>query len=116
MRTSAPKPLPVRFNAVSMTTPAGVPGTGAAAAPGQDRSGRRVLLVILVAGALVRLGLWAWFHDVGVRIADEKDYNTLATVLVDHGEFAFSPGTPTSLRPPLYPAVVAGIYRVAGVE
>ena len=76
----------------------------------------RALLVILVAGAVFRLALWAWFRDVPPHIWDEKDYNALATNLVRHGEFGFSPGSPVSIRPPLYPALVAGVYRLFGVD
>lgn len=74
------------------------------------------LLVILVVGAVVRLSLWGWFQDLPIQIHDEKDYNLLAKNIVDYGEFCFIPGTPTSLRPPLYPAMVAGVYALCGVE
>src|SRR5262245_26684557 len=77
---------------------------------------RNPLVLILVTGALLRLGLWAWFANEPIHIWDEKDYNPLAINLVEHGEFAFTPGTPTSLRPPLYPALVAGVYRLFGLE
>jgi len=41
----------------------------------------------------------------------------LATNLVRHGEFTFVPGeTASSMRPPLYPALVAGVYALFGVE
>src|SRR5262249_52828387 len=54
--------------------------------------------------------------DVPLDVWDERDYNQLATSLVERGEFAFEPGKPLSMRPPLYPAVVAGMYRLAGME
>jgi 4-amino-4-deoxy-L-arabinose transferase-like glycosyltransferase len=75
-----------------------------------------VLLVILGLGLAVRLGLWAWFAPLAPRVADEWDYNRLACNLVQYGEYSFEPGRPDSLRPPLYPAVVAGVYQVFGVE
>jgi 4-amino-4-deoxy-L-arabinose transferase-like glycosyltransferase len=74
------------------------------------------LLMIVLAGALVRAGLWTWFQTVPIAIWDEKDYNVLATNLVEHGQFAFVPGTLTALRPPLYPVMVACVYGVFGVE
>ena len=80
--------------------------------PGQWR---RPLAWILLAGAIVRLALWAWFSDVPIAIDDERDYHTIAATLATHGEFAFVPGVPTSLRPPLYPALVAVLYRLFGV-
>jgi 4-amino-4-deoxy-L-arabinose transferase-like glycosyltransferase len=74
------------------------------------------LVIILVLGALVRLALLAWFADVPLSIWDERDYNAIAVNLVEHGEFAFDSGSPTSLRPPLYPAMVAGVYWLFGLE
>jgi 4-amino-4-deoxy-L-arabinose transferase-like glycosyltransferase len=75
----------------------------------------RPLLVILLAGACVRVALWLAFDGLELH-DDERDYNSLAVNLVLHGEFAHEPGQSTSIRPPLYPAFVAGIYWLAGVE
>jgi 4-amino-4-deoxy-L-arabinose transferase-like glycosyltransferase len=75
----------------------------------------RGLLALVLAAVLVRVALLVWFGNLPIRIWDEKDYDTLARSLATRGEYAFTPGVPTSLRPPLYPALVAGIYRVAGV-
>lgn len=75
-----------------------------------------VLLLILVAGAAVRYGAWTWFAGQSLHIEDEQDYNRLACNLIQHGEFALTPGQPTSLRPPLYPALVAAVYRLFGME
>jgi 4-amino-4-deoxy-L-arabinose transferase-like glycosyltransferase len=82
--------------------------------------GRRpaaALALILLAGVAVRLLLWHGFGHEPLHITDEQDYDTLARNLVEHGELTFNPGgTPTSLRPPLYPALVAAVYRLAGAE
>lgn len=75
-----------------------------------------VLLLILLAGAAVRYGLWTWFAGQTPHIEDEQDYNRLACNLVQYGEFGFEQGRPTSLRPPLYPVLVAGVYRLFGLE
>ena len=87
------------------------PGGRYAMSPGA----RSPLLWILIGAAVVRLLLWAWFWDRPIRIEDEQDYHTIATNLVTRGEYALVEGTPTSLRPPLYPALLAGAYRVFGV-
>ncbi len=80
------------------------------------RRPRTVLLAILAAGAAARLALWWAVGTEPIHIWDERDYDTLARNLVATGEFTFTPGgTPTSLRPPLYPALVAGVYQLAGV-
>src|SRR6516162_7723954 len=81
------------------------PSTGAA----QPLTRLWPLVVIVGLGALVRLVLW-WGSSGLQPQNDELDYTTLAANLAGHGEFALSAGMPTSLRPPLYPAVVAGVY------
>jgi 4-amino-4-deoxy-L-arabinose transferase-like glycosyltransferase len=74
------------------------------------------LLGLLLAAAVVRLGLWWWFQGVPIHIVDEADYSTLGINLARSGRFAFYPDALTSLRPPLYPALVAGVYAVLGEE
>lgn len=73
------------------------------------------LLLILLAGAGLRITLWPVVRDMPIHIFDEHDYDALGRTLAATGEYAFEPGgQPTSLRPPLYPALVAAVYRVAG--
>jgi 4-amino-4-deoxy-L-arabinose transferase-like glycosyltransferase len=74
------------------------------------------LILILTAGAVLRLALWVWFDGRPLNIVDEQEYNAIARNLAEHGEFAFQLGQPTAIRPPLYPAAVAGIYRLFGVD
>jgi 4-amino-4-deoxy-L-arabinose transferase-like glycosyltransferase len=73
------------------------------------------LVVIVGLGALLRLALWWWSSGL-LPQNDELDYTVLAANLAGHGEFALTPGVPTSLRPPLYPALVAGVYRLFGID
>jgi 4-amino-4-deoxy-L-arabinose transferase-like glycosyltransferase len=79
-------------------------------------SGARPLVWIVVSGVLVRVLLLVWFHGLGLSIGDEHDYDRIAKNLVRSGEFAFSLGQRTSLRPPLYPAFVAAFYALFGEE
>ena len=73
------------------------------------------LLTLLIAGCLARV-LVVWMTaDVPARIADEHHYIELATSLVDGRGFAFAAG-PTSLRPPLYPFLVASTWEIAGTR
>jgi 4-amino-4-deoxy-L-arabinose transferase-like glycosyltransferase len=84
-----------------------------------ERSVARHLLIlggILLVGVVLRIVLLFWFQDLPPRIVDEQSYNQVAVNLVNHGEFSSEPGIPTSLRPPLYPAILAGVYSVFGVE
>lgn len=76
----------------------------------------RTLGWILLAGLLVRVGLWAWFLGEPLSVHDERDYNTLAVHLVQQGKYSLDGEHLTSIRPPLYPLFLAGVYRVAGLE
>jgi 4-amino-4-deoxy-L-arabinose transferase-like glycosyltransferase len=77
--------------------------------------GRRALQVSLALGLLVRLAVFWHTPTLGTEIADEQHYVQLATnVLQGHG-FAWGPGQPTSIRPPLYPGLLAAIFSVTGV-
>ncbi len=71
------------------------------------------MLAIALALRLAVAG-WLCWHGHELYVWDERDYDTLALNLVRHRQFAFVPGEPTSLRPPLYPAALAAIYSVAG--
>ncbi len=95
------------------TTP---PLTDAAAAPALARGEFVRLGGVLLVGLIVRLLLLWRFADVGLAIHDERDYDQIAVSLATRGEYGFAPGQLTSIRPPLYPAFLASIYRVAGVQ
>jgi 4-amino-4-deoxy-L-arabinose transferase-like glycosyltransferase len=70
---------------------------------------------LLAAALAVRVVIWLALEPVGL-FGDERDYNALAVGLVLRHEYASQPGVPTSLRPPLYPFFLAGVYSLAGVE
>jgi len=75
---------------------------------------RRGLLLVLglaLAVRLVALGV-AWGMEP--RIGDEQHYQAIATNLV-HGEGFSQWGAPTSMRPPLYPFLIAAIWTATGV-
>jgi len=71
---------------------------------------------ILAVGLIIRLGILWHTRDLGTPVVDEQHYRLLAGSLLAGEGFAFTPGQPTSLRPPLYPALVAAIWRVAGAD
>jgi 4-amino-4-deoxy-L-arabinose transferase-like glycosyltransferase len=62
----------------------------------------------------MRLAVFWHTPALGPEIEDEKHYVQLATNIYDGNGFAWGPGQPTSIRPPLYPGLVAGIFSVAG--
>src|SRR4029079_5756010 len=79
-----------------------------------DRS-RTLLVVALGLGLLVRLAILFNVGTLPARIADETHYLRLADNIAAGNGFAWGPGNPTSIRPPVYPAMLAGIWRIAGV-
>jgi 4-amino-4-deoxy-L-arabinose transferase-like glycosyltransferase len=74
----------------------------------------RWIVILFIAGALVRVALLQRTADMGLQITDEQDYARLAHSLLRGNGFADETGRPTSSRPPLYPMVVAGAWWVLG--
>jgi 4-amino-4-deoxy-L-arabinose transferase-like glycosyltransferase len=74
----------------------------------------RLLTAAFLVGAIIRLLLLFYTTGLEPKIADEKQYLQLASSILHGHGFAWSTGEATSLRPPLYPALVAGIWTVAG--
>ena len=80
------------------------------------RGTRRVLLATLVVGVVVRLALLLAVRQVGILMVDERDYVQLAASIKGGHGFAFEVGRPTSMRPPLYPALVAALWSATGTQ
>lgn len=75
-----------------------------------------MLAAILALGVVVRVCLFvAWGSWSPLLNSDAEDYHGLANRLVTTGAYSNERGQRISLRPPLYPAINAIIYRVAGV-
>jgi 4-amino-4-deoxy-L-arabinose transferase-like glycosyltransferase len=77
-------------------------------------NGRRVLWVALAVGLVVRLAILWHTPTLGTDIVDEQHYSQLGESILAGDGFARVVGHPTSLRPPLYPALLASIWSVAG--
>lgn len=83
---------------------------------GSRSRGMSAIAWILLLGAGIRLLFWIGLRSEPLHIWDERDYDVLAQNLVRYGEFTYNPGgTPTSLRPPLYSAILAAVYSVFGI-
>jgi 4-amino-4-deoxy-L-arabinose transferase-like glycosyltransferase len=78
------------------------------------RIGPRMLLALLVLGLLVRVAVLSQTSSLGTPVTDEQHYSALAQNIVAGNGYASSPGAPTSIRPPLYPALLASIWRPFG--
>ena len=74
------------------------------------------LLIACLAFAL-RLAYLAWFVGPDYRPEfDAREYNDIAVSLATGRGFALADGTPTAIRPPLFPLLLAGVYRMAGTD
>ena len=78
------------------------------------RTSPRWFIAALGLGLLIRLVILTQTTGLGARIADEQQYRQIAHQLLDGNGFAFGPDRPTSLRPPLYPAVLASTWWLTG--
>jgi 4-amino-4-deoxy-L-arabinose transferase-like glycosyltransferase len=76
-------------------------------------SPRQRLGIILAAALVLRLAILAMTTQLSLKIVDEQHYHVLATSMVEGRGMASASG-PTSLRPPVYPALVAGLWSVSG--
>ncbi len=78
------------------------------------RSG--VVVGVFTLGLLGRLALLYVTRDTTLMIVDERHYQQLAHNLLHGYGFAWNPGGLTSIRPPLYPLFLMGVWSLAGVE
>jgi 4-amino-4-deoxy-L-arabinose transferase-like glycosyltransferase len=92
-------------------TPLAHTDDAASPAPAPRGIDRRLLWLLAVA-ALVRLAFFLPFQDLPLKM-DEIQYQELAVNLVEGRGFALN-GKLTSWRPPLYSAMLAGLYAVTG--
>lgn len=74
----------------------------------------RALLAVGAASLAIRLAVLVLWPPAAPTIADAVDYDRLARRMLAEGDFAAESGRPISLRPPLYPLAVAGVYALCG--
>lgn len=78
----------------------------------------RALLVIIIMLA-VALRAMFWLEVVGPAAplrGDEIDYDAIARSLASGHGFSLIADKPTASRPPLYPILLAGVYRISGAR
>jgi len=74
---------------------------------------RRVLFVAFVLGVAVRVAILANTRALGTKIVDEQHYSQIAQNIAGGNGFAWGPGEPTSIRPPLYPGLLAAVWTAS---
>src|SRR5262245_49890481 len=80
----------------------------------REARSRRVLWAALAIGLLVRIVLWWKVASVDTQIVDEQHYRQIAENLIAGNGFAWGPGRLTSMRPPLYPGLLALTWSLVG--
>ncbi len=81
--------------------------------PGNRPVSARAWLVLAIGAVAIRIALVRLVWDASPQIVDERHYLELATSLADGRGLAWANGTPTSMRPPLYPTFVAAVWWLA---
>lgn len=79
------------------------------------KSSYSILLLIFLCAFLVRLVAIFSFPSPIVA-ADAVEYSEIAQSIAEGKGYALKDGTPTALRPPLYPVFLAGIYYLLGTN
>jgi 4-amino-4-deoxy-L-arabinose transferase-like glycosyltransferase len=87
-----------------------------AAEPRTASRGGRWFWLLLAAGLVLRIVILTQTSGLGTPIVDEQHYRRLGSNILAGYGFAMEPGTPTSIRPPLYPALLAATWFVTGSE
>lgn len=81
------------------------------------QAARHPLTWIILGGVLVRVILWvAWLDWSPIVNDDARDYQGLAARLLTSGAYSSESGVLISLRPPLYPMLVAATYQFVGMN
>jgi 4-amino-4-deoxy-L-arabinose transferase-like glycosyltransferase len=74
---------------------------------------RRALLIAFGVGLAIRVAILANTGGLATKIVDEQQYSQIARSLVAGDGFAWGPARPTSIRPPLYPGLLAGVWAIS---
>jgi len=73
----------------------------------------RALAIAFVIGLAIRVAILANTGSLTTKIVDEQQYSQIARSIVAGHGFAWGPGQPTSIRPPLYPALLAVVWGIS---
>ena len=65
-------------------------------------------------GLVIRLVVLIAVVDLPATIMDEQHYARIAMSVMAGDGFAWGPGSPTSIRPPLYPGALAALWTAVG--
>src|SRR5262245_4884246 len=80
----------------------------------RDLRASRFFRWALILGLAVRVVIFLNTSGLDTKIVDEQQYSTIASNVFAGEGFGWGPGDLTSIRPPLYPALVAATWTVFG--
>ncbi len=72
------------------------------------------LWACFVIGLVIRLAVFTQTAQLTPKIVDEQQYTQIAENIRAGNGFAWAPGQPTSIRPPLYPGMLAATWSALG--
>jgi 4-amino-4-deoxy-L-arabinose transferase-like glycosyltransferase len=75
---------------------------------------RKWLALAFVIGIVARVAILTQTRELTAKVADEQHYRQIAENLSIGRGFALAAGHPTSIRPPLYPVTLAGVFAASG--
>ena len=81
-----------------------------------DRPKYLILYLIGILLLAIAVRAYAVVSHPAVPVGDAADYHGLATRLVEGRGYVNAAGRPTAWRPPAYPLLLAGVYKIAGVS
>src|SRR5947207_9623379 len=73
----------------------------------------RTLTIAFIVGLAIRVAILINTGGLTTKIMDEQQYSQIAQSIVAGNGFAWEQGQPTSIRPPLYPALLAGVWAIS---
>jgi hypothetical protein len=71
---------------------------------------RNAFILLILLGLVLRIAFRFIFADLESPVLWE--FSKIARVLLNTGEFAMVPGSPTAFMPPFYPLLLAGLYKL----
>jgi 4-amino-4-deoxy-L-arabinose transferase-like glycosyltransferase len=83
---------------------------------GKIVDGKLIFRWALAVGLIVRLVILWHTATLDTRIVDEQQYRQIGSSILAGYGFGWGPGQLTSIRPPLYPGLLAAVWAVAGSQ
>ncbi len=74
----------------------------------------RQLFVVFVLGLVLRVGILTQTSTLGTPIMDEQQYSQIARTVAAGNGYGWDAHSPTSIRPPLYPGLLALTWKMLG--